>query len=285
MDIRAADDMRFVSLITPPTGLDAAAACGVMAPFLGTVVDVGPNRFGVPPCIVASTLDAHAAEAAVRAICSMGGDAFAPSLADIAALGATMKIKHLELPGDGTLRAEFWRSERVTFDAASVQVLVRASLGKRPAGLGNAEAEPIVDVARAGLVLADIMLDTPGVWCPTAVDSTPAPPLRPTAIISEKLDIHLSSGQVLQIDGDKFGFRVLGSLRGHSDKANIDAMIELLRHLSDKAVLDSFFGNFKPPPGINRLRLPDTRLNNDHPAFAFYSRWVALMYRHVMEAA
>lgn len=282
MNPRPVDESRFVSLISPPPGHDAAAAFALMIPFLDSAQEGAVNRFGVPPCIVATTLDAHAADAAVRAITSLGGDAFAPSLADIAALGPTLKIKHLELTGNGTLLAEFWRADPIAFEPASIQVLVRVSLGKKPAGFGTPDADRAVDVARVGAIALDIAIDGGTLGYHGYYAPTPSPPLKPTAILSERLDIHLTTGEVLQIDGGKFGFAILGSLRGHSDKANIDAMIDLLEHLAGHAVVDNFFGNFKPPPGIDRLRLPQSKLNKDNPAFAFYSRWAALMYRHVM---
>jgi hypothetical protein len=51
------------------------------------------------------------------------------------------------------------------------------------------------------------------------------------------------------------------------------------------AVVDPYFPLWRPAPAFERLRLPLSRLNEEDPAFAFYSRWSALMYRHVMGAA
>lgn len=102
---------------------------------------------------------------------------------------------------------------------------------------------------------------------------------------SDKLDIHTKDGKVYQIDGDKFGFQVLGDLRAHTDKANMDQMCELLSHIAPDEIVDPYFSLWKPPAGHHRLRLPEMRRNNEDPAFAFYSRWAALMYRYLMGKA
>ena len=49
-----------------------------------------------------------------------------------------------------------------------------------------------------------------------------------------------------------------------------------------EAVVDPYFTLWRPPPGVRRLRLPMMKINQDDPNFAFYSRWAALLYRHVM---
>ncbi len=70
--------------------------------------------------------------------------------------------------------------------------------------------------------------------------------------------------------------------RFSSDNVNIDRMCELMSHLAPDAVIDPYFSLWSAPPGYQRLRLKNMRINNDDPAFAFYSRWAALLYRHVM---
>ena len=102
---------------------------------------------------------------------------------------------------------------------------------------------------------------------------------------SDKLDVHTTDGRVFQVDGDKFGYRVLGDLRKHGDKANMDAMLELLSHLAPDEIVDPYYSLWSAPPGHDRLRLPMMKINNDDPRFAFYSRWVALMYRQIMRGS
>ena len=61
-------------------------------------------------------------------------------------------------------------------------------------------------------------------------------------------------------------------------------MCELFASRAPDAIVDPYFSLFKPPPGYKRLRLPGMKINDEDPAFAYYSRWAALMYRHVMGA-
>ena len=97
---------------------------------------------------------------------------------------------------------------------------------------------------------------------------------------SDKLDVHTTDGSVYRIDGDRFAFQVLGDLRGHTDKANMDSLVELLDHLCPDAVVDTFFKLWRPPPGHHRLRVPHGQRRDQ--AFDFYSRWATLTYRHVL---
>jgi hypothetical protein len=102
--------------------------------------------------------------------------------------------------------------------------------------------------------------------------------------VLELLDLHTSDGSVYRIDGDRFEFRALGAMRGHGAKANMDSMCELLGHICPDAVVDTYYELFRPPPGYQKLRMRGATGQRDDPAFAFYSRWAALTYRHVMMA-
>ena len=52
--------------------------------------------------------------------------------------------------------------------------------------------------------------------------------------------------------------------------------------VADHAVADNFFPLFKAPGNIGALGLPRAPGAAEDPRFAFYSRWVALMYRHLI---
>ena len=99
--------------------------------------------------------------------------------------------------------------------------------------------------------------------------------------VSAKLDIHTRDGTVYQVDGDKFAFGVLGDMRTQGDANNMDRTLELLEHVCGGAVSDGVFEQFKATPQVARFRIPGMRVNNDDPVFAFYSRWIAMVYRHV----
>jgi len=184
-----------------------------------------------------------------------GGDAFAPSFDEVLALGPTLKIRDLDL-SHGALEVVLWRGPEFRVPFEELSVLVRATVG-------GSEVKWGLEIGGGG----------PGMPPATKVDRSIS--------YSEKLDIHTADGRVLQVDGDKFGYAVLGAGRGHSDKANTDALHAMLRHFAPEAVPDEFFRLWLPPVEARRMRLHDMKHNNDDPAFAFYSRWVALMYRHM----
>ncbi len=100
--------------------------------------------------------------------------------------------------------------------------------------------------------------------------------------MAEKLDIHLKDGRVLQVDGDRFAFEILGTVRGLTDRENMDRLSELLAKAAPHAIVDPYFPLWKPPAEAKRMRLPRMLVNKDDPDFAFYSRWVAVMYRHML---
>ena len=50
------------------------------------------------------------------------------------------------------------------------------------------------------------------------------------------------------------------------------------------AVVDAYYELWRPPPGFQKLRVPGMKGVRDDPSFAFYSRWAALTYRHVLTA-
>ncbi len=227
------------------------------------------------------------AQMLVHAIRSAGGDAFAPSLTDIAALGPTLKIKDMRIV-EGNLEVDIWRGLTTLIRREHVQFLVR---GRIKADAARKTATRIVErvqdnvdqmtnlaprYGRAARAMAERHLDR----------------LRHEAgesglHIAERLDIHAMNGTVFQVDGDKFAFQILGDMRGHSDNVNMDQLSEMLAHISPNEIVDEYFPLFRPPAGHQRLLslLPELRRNNENPGFAFYSRWSALLYRYLMSPA
>jgi hypothetical protein len=236
------------------------------------------------PAILAM-ISHESAQRAVNALIERGGDGFAPTLDDLHALGATLKIKDLRLEAGGFV-AELWRGSTQRIEPREILALVRRQLSQvkrdpmprissRYIGQGlhsNAYAGYAFGGAygMAAIYAAEYAMDQMTASVPQQITT------------SNKLDIHTFDGRVFQIDGDKFGYRILGEQRGHSDLVNVDRMCELFTHLSPDAVVDPYFALWKPPPGHDRLRIPQRNVNNDDPAFAFYSRWAALMYRHLL---
>jgi hypothetical protein len=240
-----------------------------------------------PPLIFGGVSESQARDGAA-AIRGIGGDAFPCSIQDIAALGATLKIKHLEVR-EGALDVDLWYGLSTTIRFENIRILIRAQLSSsKESGAGPAPFSPLGGglqdhnarrLAGAAMMSPAVGMTGAAFMIDEAMSVTGG--ADKTITTSDKLDIHTPSG-VFQIDGDKFGYQVLGSGRGHSDKVNMDRMCELLQHFAPDAIVDEFFSLWKPPVGVDRLRIPDYKKNQDDPAFAFYSRWSALVYRHVL---
>jgi hypothetical protein len=226
------------------------------------------NRVALQTPFVLGSVSREAGGRICATIRARGGDAFLASHRELAALGPTLKIRDLSLR-EGALDVAIWRGPEATIRTDSIVCLVRAHLS---------DSVVVRTPSRARLSQVHFIHHMPPSVRSEFVRDATTRKLQ----TSDKLDFHTADGSVFQIDGDKFGYQILGDMKGHSDKANMDRMFELLQHLADHAVADMYFPLWKPPPGYDRLRIPNARLNNDDPAFAFYSRWCALMYRHIL---
>lgn len=268
---------RYLTIIAWPEGWDRERVADHLAPAVGTDARTILSRLRPPPGILALLGDDQSVAGAM-AMQEVGGDGFTCSLDDLAALGPTLKIKDLDVI-DGTLEVQLWRGAPTRLDPSEIDVLVRVHLSSTQGR--SSTPPPEFD----GLASMQWGAGGSRGWAGRlharrryADFATSDRRVR----ISHKLDVHTRDGRVFQIDGDKFGFRVLGELRGGSDNVNIDRMCDLLVHLSPDIVVDPYFELWRPPPGYEALQLPLMQVNGDDPAFAFYSRWAAMMYRHVM---
>jgi hypothetical protein len=283
-------DQVFLTVITYPEGMSNNEVAEIMAD--GGGLDAPSLRLVLkqtPPCIV-GRYSRRAAAGALRALNKAGGDGFAPSLSDIEALGPTLKIKDLGLGVEG-LEAELWRGPAATIAPDDIQIIVRAHLSEKVTKpqTGVTGSSILTSYTRPGASAVAFGWGMGGAYglavgLYASGGFSPESPVERTISLSHKLDIHTTDRCVFQIDGDKFGYLILGQQRGYSDNENIDKMCQLLTHLSPRAVVDPYFSYWHPPPGFQGLRLPQMGINRDDPAFAFYSRWSALMYRHVMGA-
>ncbi|UCD76569.1 MAG: hypothetical protein JSV91_06515 [Phycisphaerales bacterium] len=284
----SATDRVFLTVITYPEGMShndvaelLADGGGLDAPSLRMILKQ------TPPCI-AGRYDRGSALGALRALIKAGGDGFAPTMADIEALGPTLKIKDLRL-GAGGLEADLWRGPSATINPDAIQIIVRAHLSEKilKPRSGVTGTSILTSYTRPGASSVAIGWGMGGAYglalgLYAGGGFSPEAREERTVVLSHKLDIHTADDRVFQIDGDKFAYLILGDQRGYSDNENTDKMCELLAHLSPNAVVDPYFSYWHPPPGHQRLRLLQMKINKDDPAFAFYSRWAALMYRHVM---
>ena len=285
------DPRPFLTIIAWPEGHDRMATAQLLASEAGMDLHTLRLRLGQAPPMIIGQTDPDAARRAVAAIARRGGDAFAPTFADLARLGGTLKIKDLRLE-HGALAIDLWRGLSTTIRPQQIQILVRAHLSstkitRTSSSMHAPGAMPSVGQIHLtggalGLGLGLGAMGLAAAYGAAYTDTSGLGETQRSVETSDKLDIHTTDGAIYQIDGDKFGYRVLGELRGHSDNANMNAMCELLTHLAPDPIVDPYFSLWKPPPGCERLRLPDMKINQDDPAFAFYSRWAALLYRHVM---
>lgn len=228
-------------------------------------------RLGREPPMVLERVEPVAAREMIDALVAAGGDGFAFTLADLARPGATLEVRRLGV-GEGAFAVELRDGITTSIPFASVQIVVRAHLSETvTTGHGPARPMRVFGIHRVRT------------WdsIKAEIEASPEKDVR----TSDKLELHAADGSVYQVNGDRFGFEVLGERRGHSDKANMDSLTELIAHLCPDAVIDTYFRLFRPPPGAHRLKLPNTRLDRPEATFAFYSRWAAMMYRHVMGAS
>ncbi len=260
------DSWPFLSIVAWPEGWDREQVVQLLAGPGGPDLATLRLRLGQEPPMVLDRAEPAAARAMIDALLAHGGDGFTFTLDDLARPGATLRIRTMSVV-EGALQVQLWQGLGTTLAFGSVQVIVRAHLSETVTIRVN---RPKLWRTRLGARSLELIK--------AEIEATVQKDVR----TSDKLDLHTGGGTIYQVDGDRFAFEVLGDLRGHSDKANMDSLTELLAHLCPDAVIDTFFKLWRPPHGANRLRLPHMRLDAEDTAFAFYSRWGALTYRHVM---
>ena len=260
----------FLTLVTPPEKLSTdELALRLAALGLSDPPTLRQHLARVPPLILAQC-DPLLAERAVLQILELGGDALTISMADIQRLGGTMRIKDITIH-EGALELHLWRGPTAKIPTSRIDALV----------LAHTTTETRHAPSQIGRQRAAVIAIRPGSALRQIHDEIESQPPETKLTSTNQLDIHTTDGSVFQIDGDKFGFKVLGDMRTQGDQHNMRKLFELLQHLAPQAAADTHFGTFKPPSGIKRLRLPNMTINNENPAFAFYSRWITLVYRHI----
>lgn len=276
----------FLSVIRWPNDMDVSEMTGRLCDATGRDASIVSRRVRITPPAIIGVLEDEAAKAAAAVIVAIGGDAFAPTIEDIEALGPTLKIKDIGLAPDG-IAFDLWRGESVTVDPDHIDVMIRTKLSEAHlASPGDSAVGLVLDPGGSGQLTAgwgfggSYGLASAMHAYADMESGEHSGQLR----LPCKLDIHTKDGRVFQIDAEKFGFQVLGGLKGMRENQKIDRICEWFTGLAPRTVLDPYFGYWRAPAGVDRIRIPLMRVNNDDPAFAFYSRWAALMYRHVLAA-
>lgn len=272
----------YPTVIAWPEGFDQARMIELVAST--GAMDEPTARMSVnrQPPLILGCVDPVQATAIVDTVLRAGGDAFAPSMASIVALGASLKVRDLRIV-NGNLEVDIWRGMTTQIRREHVQFLVRASIKQ------SAESDRARRIAsRVSDVVSDqsrfVAYGRGARWAAQRHIDRLRDQAHGSTRVSEMLDIHASNGTVFQIDGDKFAYSILGEMKGHADKPNMDALCDLLAHVSPKEVVDNYFPLFRPPIRHELLLrlVPEMRRNEEDASFAFYSRWTALIYRHVM---
>ena len=225
-------------------------------------------RLARKPPLVIDRVPPAIAPAMIAGLVDRGGDGFPFTIDDLAHLGPAMRIADLAV-GEGTLDLDLDEGLQTSLRSAAVDVIVRARLVSTVKQFNPVKVRRVSSMGRRYRSFDSIKAE---------IESQSSTDVR----VKELLDLHTSDGSIYRIDGDRFEFRALGTLRGHGDKANMDSMSELLGHICPDAVVDTYYELFRPPPGYQKLRLRSAKGTREDPAFAFYSRWAALTYRHVL---
>ncbi len=256
----------FLSILAWPEGWDRDRVADLLTRAGGLDVATLRLRLARPPPLVLDQVEPAAAAAVIEALLGAGGDGFAFTLADLAAPGPALLVRDLGVvEGALQLQPQEGRATALPFNA--VQVIVRAHLSQ-------------VVTRRHQPPILSSLVGRFRTW--DGIKAEIESQTFKDVATSDKLDLHTVSGPIYRIDADRFGFAVLGELRGHGDKANMDRLLELLGRLCPDAVIDVYFKLWRPPPGCDRLRLPGPRLKAVDPAFEFYSRWAAIAWRRAM---
>ena len=263
------DPRPFLTIVAWPEGAGRDVLAQLLADTTGRDFATMRLRLGQDPPMVIEQVPPAFAARAVASLIDLGGDAFTFRLAELEALGPTMPIRDLRIVS-GAIEMDLRGGVSTTITRESIQILVRAQITRT---VTRREAP------RFGSMSGLMSMRMRGMAARrAAIESAVTKDVETT----EKLDIHTTDGSVYQIDGRRFGYRALGDLRGYSDKTNMDKMCELLSHLAPDEVVDTYFGLWHAPVGYRRLAVPNRKANRDDPEFAFYSRWSALVYRHVL---
>lgn len=286
-------DRAYVSLLIRPDEIQPEQIPDTLADALETnAVNYRYCVKAIPPCILLSLADTDAV-AAVNALRKLSCVAFAPTKQDLIDLGPTLKVKDMRRSSDGIVFG-LWRNEEThIIQPDDIEVVIRAKMmDEKKSPTSGGASIGVAATAMTGFAAMSIA----GGWGFGGSYGIAAGLYRSNSLFADsaldigirihaKLDIHTKNGNVYQIDGDQFGFDILGEKKGYSDNVNIDQMCELFTKLSPNAAIDPYFKYFKPPPGHESLRIPNRSFNKDDPTFAFYSRWAALMYRYIAQSA
>lgn len=276
------DEHAYLSIVQWPGGMDETDKVEALVLAAGMDPDQAALavRRGTPQVVL--RLSSLIRSEVLRSLHANSVTAICPTTTELASSGPVRRIKSIAIT-PGRLVCQMWRQDPVELDPADLLLIVRGRLKQvterstitHTQGYQGALAWSIGGPELAlGLGLAGLG-DRAQVHRDSEINQ------------SQQAELFLRDNTRLRLDADKLNFDVLGDQRGYSDHINMDRLIDLVRHLAPKALVDEGFGDFRCPPGLAReharaigLRL--VRTTNEHPAFEFYAPWANLLYRHML---
>lgn len=271
-------DRAYLSIVDWPSGWGIDRRVEALA--LGVGIDPADGRLiaprGVPRVI--ALIDAGLREEVVGALHELGVTAFAPTRAEVRALGAPERIKGMFVfPDRSALGLEMWRGEAGVLRAQDIRLIVRGEARVTRTEVRESPMGADMEWAPYGGVL------WPGPGGGVIVPDAGGPERATVTTTAGLLDIHAAEpegrsgggSRWLRVDADKVSFEVLGELKGMTDGQNMATLTALLAGLARGATVDEGFGRFGVPAEMERSRGSAART----AAFDFYSAWLALLYR------
>lgn len=287
----------FLSVVAWPEDASRDQLARLLAEVTGMEVATARLRLGSQPPLIIGMFDEATAQRGAAQVEKAGGIPFVTSIADIESLGPTIKIRDMRFHA-GRLYLDLWRGEPTSIEPKDIEVIIRGRRSEtkvRPAAsaspMFNAAAwrvHPMPGWGSFGAFGSYGLAASLYVWTQQRdgglhiddgglLGGASKRQLRH----SHMIDLHIADGRVFQIDADKFGFQVLGEQRGHGDLVNTDRLCDMIAGLAPGVTVDPYFSLWRPPVEIGRIRIAQVNRNREDPAFALYSRWSALLYRHM----
>jgi len=281
------DPNPFLSVIAWPDGATRESMAQLLAGTTGLDVPTLRLRLGQAPPSIIGQVDSEAAKRAMDAIRAEGGDAFSVTLGQLASLGPAKGVRSMSI-GNGILAMELRDGSTAALRFQDlwllVQGMVRETTRESPPPVSqprrlqtrfgrHTSSSAALSVGAAGLAMffGEGYLNNNSSAAPTT-----------TTVARNKLHIHDAHGVIYEVNGRGFNFNILGEMKQYNERSNMEQLCELLSHLAPDEIVDPYFPLWKPPPRYTRLRIDGETGQSDRP-FAFYSRWVAMMYRHLLE--
>lgn len=288
------EETAYLTIVSWPKAADRVQAAGWLAEAAGLDPFLAEQRVAKGLPSVVQRLPAERAREAVRALRAKGVGCFAPTQTEIESGPEPILAKRLSAPEgapEPMYLVEPWRGEPTGFLTRDIFLLVRARIkivetqqAESGSALGTANRSAGGGLAGMALGLGTAGVIGIGMYASSDVDSGASGAPTTKTSTTDVLDVYLRNDVRVRINGDKFGFDVLGAERGYSDNENMDKLAVRLAEQAPGALVDTGYNKFNCPGALLRnvrLSPKGKRTRNDTSVFEFYSVWAWLMYRRL----